>query len=193
MGGSSFGVLAGSDANTIAGNFIGTNSAGTLVRGNGGFGVYIRTNSDQTANNNIIGSNNDGSGDNVEGNIIANNLKGIVIDPPTAPSTALGNRISRNSIFDNTQLGIDLGNDNVTGNDNNDPDAGPNEYFNFPIISRANVQGGYLVISGIAPANAILEFFIADANGSEGRTYLFTAQEGTTLNGITDDTTGTEL
>lgn len=191
VGGDFFGS-SNSNGNIIAGNSIGTNVAGNLVRGNGGFGVYILTNSGRNADGNIIGTNEDNSGDDVEGNRIANNQKGIVIDAPTNPSTSEGNRISRNSIYDNTQLGIDHGNNGISANDNGDPDTGPNNYFNFPVITRANVQGGVLVITGIASANAILEFYIADASGFEGRTYLFTAQEGLTYpNGITDDSTGT--
>jgi hypothetical protein len=190
VGGDFFGA-SNSNGNIIAGNSIGTDAAGTLVRGNGGNGVTILSNSNQNANNNIIGSDGNGTGDALEGNLIANNAKGIVISTPVAPSTHVGNRISRNAIYNNTQLGIDLHDDGVTANDNGDADAGSNDLFNFPFITRAHVTGGNLTVAGIAPAGAIIEFYIADANGSEGETYLFTAQEGATLGGITDDTTGT--
>ncbi len=190
VGGDFFG-LSNSDGNTISGNAIGTNGAGTLVQGNSAYGVVLLSNNDQNADNNIIGSNGDGTGDDLEGNLIANNNKGIVIAAPAGASTLLGNRISRNSIYDNAQLGIDFLNDGVTANDNGDPDTGPNELYNFPFITRSNVQGGNLVVSGIAPADAVIEFYIADAGGTEGKTYLFTAQVNTTYLGINDDSTGT--
>lgn len=192
-GGNTFGEISSSNGNIVAGNSIGTDAAGTLVGGNTGYGVIIMSNNDQNANNNIIGTNEDGNGDDVEGNLIANNAKGIVINNPTGASNHVGNRISRNSIYNNTQLGIDHSNDGVSANDNGDGDTGPNDLMNFPFINRANVQGGILVVSGIAPANSIIEFYIADASGLEGRTYLFTAQEGNTYGpfNITDDSTGT--
>ena len=187
-GGDFFGFTSNSDGNTIAGNAIGTNGAGTLVMGNLGNGILIQSNNSFTVNDNIIGSNEDGFGDDIEGNLIANNLRGIVIATPTLASTHVGNRISRNSIYDNTQLGIDLGNDGISANDNGDGDSGPNELYNFPVISKSNVQGGNLVISGISRPGAYIEFYIADANGSEGETFLFSAQEG----GGIDDSTGTD-
>lgn len=187
-----FGFASNSNNNIVAGNSIGTNGAGTLVRGNTGFGIALRSNNNFSVNDNILGSNTDEAGDDLEGNIIANNAKGIVINATTGTSTHLRNRISRNSIYDNAQLGIDLISDGITANDNGDPDDGPNALFNFPFITRSNVQGGILVVAGIAPADAIIEFYIADASGAEGKTYLFTAQVNNTyVNGIADDSTGT--
>ncbi|MFM9908686.1 MAG: T9SS type A sorting domain-containing protein [Chitinophagaceae bacterium] len=191
VGGNSFGFTSNSNANIISGNSIGTNGAGNLIRGNTGVGLSISSNNNFSVNDNIIGSNGDEIGDDLEGNLIANNLKGVVIETPSGTSTHLSNRISRNSIYDNTQLGIDHNNDGVSANDNGDGDTGPNELFNFPFITKANVQGGNLVIAGIAPADAFIEFYIADALGSEGKTYLFTAQVNQTYLGIADDSSGT--
>ena len=55
--------------NIVAGNHIGLNVLGNAPIPNGGHGVYITNGS----YNNIIGSNNDGSSDNLEGNKIAYN------------------------------------------------------------------------------------------------------------------------
>lgn len=192
QGGDFFGSSSNSDGNIIASNAIGTNSAGSLVRGNAGNGITILTSSNFNASDNIIGSNEDGQGDTYEGNIIANNAKGIVLATPGGTSVITGNRFSRNSIYDNTGLGIDLANDGITGNDNGDGDAGANNLMNFPFITKSNVQGGNLVITGIAPADAVIDFYIADASGLEGKTYLFSGQEGTTLGAVTDDSTGTD-
>lgn len=192
QGGDFFGSSSNSDANIIASNAIGTNSAGTLVRGNAGNGITLQATANFNASDNYIGSNEDGQGDTYEGNLIANNAKGIVVITPTAPSAITGNRFSRNSIYDNTGLGIDLANNGITANDNGDGDAGANDLMNFPFITKSNVQGGNLVITGIAPADAVIDFYIADASGLEGKTYLFSGQEGGTLGAVTDDSTGTD-
>lgn len=191
VGGDFFGSSS-AVGNIVSGNVIGTNAAGSLVAGNTGYGVHLMANSNLNASSNIIGSNQDGVNDEVEGNIIANNAKGVVIDAPTGGSSLEGNTISLNSIFDNTGLGIDLSDDGITANDNGDGDAGANALTNFPFITKSQIQAGNLVVTGIAPAGAIIDFYIADASGTEGKTYLFSAQEGTTyLSGITDDSTGT--
>lgn len=191
VGGDFFGSVSGSNNNIVAGNSIGTDAAGTAVRGNSQNGVFISSNNNQTADDNIIGSNLDGTRDNIEGNLIANNAKGVVITTPGGTSTHLGNRISANRIYDNTNIGIDLADNGVTANDDGDPDAGANELFNFPFLTRSNVQGGFLNVAGVAPAGSVIDFYIADASAAEGRTYLFSAREGNTFNGITDDSTGT--
>ena len=52
------------------------------------------------------------------------------------------NPITRNSISNNTGLGIDLGNDGVTPNDFQDLDGGPNEFQNYPLLSGATTSTG---------------------------------------------------
>lgn len=191
VGGDFFGS-SNANGNIVAGNVIGTNAAGTLVAGNTAYGVHLMVNNNFSADGNFIGSNQDGVNDDVEGNIIANNAKGVVLDAPTGSSTLEGNVIAMNSIFDNTGLGIDLGDDGITANDNGDGDAGANARTNFPFITKSQIQAGNLVVTGVAPAGSIIEFYIADASGTEGKTYLFSGQEGGTfVNGITDDSTGT--
>jgi hypothetical protein len=104
-----------------------------------------------------------------------------------------GNKFSRNSIHNNANLGIDHNADGVTPNDNGDGDTGPNELFNFPVIKRAfTTYPAYtLVVQGIAPASSIVEIYMEDGSG-EGMTFVFRAQEGGTLNGITDNAAGTD-
>jgi hypothetical protein len=53
----------------------------------------------------------------------------------------MGNRVQRNSIFSNGGLGIDLGGDGVTPNDELDADESPNRLQNFPAISGIDVDG----------------------------------------------------
>jgi parallel beta-helix repeat protein len=113
-----------------------------------------------------------------------------------------GNRITENSIYDNgtilnlvpagptNQIGIDLLSSTddpnegtspfVTSNDAGDGDTGGNDLLNFPVLTRANSQGGITTIEGsISSATSttyILEFFsnvTADPSGyGEGETYL---------------------
>ncbi len=200
-----FGLNSNSDGNVVAGNAIGTNAAGVLVRGNTLAGVTIFAAFDLSASDNIIGSNNDASGDDSEGNIIANNAVGIATNAPAGATLIAGNKFSRNSIFNNLQLGIDLHADGVTSNDDGDGDAGANELFNFPVITSAQLDGSNnLIISGFSRPGSVIEFYIADAGPNpfplpggytksfgEGRTYLFRAQEGSALDGINDDSTTT--
>ena len=44
-----------------------------------------------------------------------------------------------NSIYANTGLGIDLGNDGVTTNHDPEPTVGPNLLQNYPVLTSASV------------------------------------------------------
>jgi hypothetical protein len=199
---------ANSNNNIVAGNIIGTDASLALDRGNTGAGVFLNAGfAGFAVSDNIIGSNYDGSiGDANEGNVIANNDTGINIMPPVATATSTGNKISRNSIFGNAQLGIDLGADGVTVNDDGDADAGVNDLFNAPVIATTQVAGGNLVITGFSRPGSVIEFYVSDGGISpnplpggftksfgEGQTFLFRGQDDNTLDGVTDAnvTTGT--
>jgi hypothetical protein len=123
-------------------------------------------------------------GDNAEGNIIANNsFAGIATQNS---EDIFGNMFSRNSIRNNTGLGIDLGGTGITANDDGDGDTGPNGFFNFPAILSAHGDGTNLTVTGVAESGSLIEFYISDVSG-EGATYLFRALEGGTIDGITDN------
>ena len=89
------------------GNKIGTDVTGTLAVGNASHGIRLCCG----AGDNAIGGALPG-----EANIIAfNGGSGVVVQGlPSTDTGAIHNRISGNSIFENTLLGIDLGNDGVT-------------------------------------------------------------------------------
>ena len=157
--------IAGSSStgNRIAGNRIGTDITGTLPVPNES-GVVVSGG----ASNNVT-----------EGNIIAfNSLVGVAI----LGNSSVGNRISRNSIFANGNLGgIDLVGDGVTLNDPGDAVAGPNDLLNFPVLTSAQLAGPDLVLEGFARPGSAIELFVAapDPTGfGEGRTYLVTVVEG---------------
>lgn len=94
------------------------------------------------------------------------------------------NTITQNSIHHNGLLGIDLGDNGVTTNDNGDPDTGPNQELNMPVITSATFYNGIGTVSGTVdidtpPVNATVEIFKAscDASGyGEGAIYLGTAK-----------------
>ncbi|MDQ3815756.1 MAG: hypothetical protein M3347_17730 [Armatimonadota bacterium] len=139
-----YGVLifqAGANRNTVQGNFIGTDAAGTaaLPNGEGGVGVH------EGAQSNLIGGTAAG-----EGNTIAFNGSGVII----GSDKATANSIRGNSIFLNKRLGIDLqgGKQNECGeteNDADDLDTGPNNLQNSPELTGAKMSGATTVVSGI--------------------------------------------
>ncbi|MEX2317371.1 MAG: hypothetical protein WD669_09485 [Pirellulales bacterium] len=161
-----------SNGNVVAGNFIGTNAAGTGNLGNGGDGIVIFND----AANNTIGGAAAGAG-----NTIAFNNDGVSV----RGAAAIGNAIRGNSIFNNEDLGIDLADNGVTANDElptADADPGPNRLQNVPtIVGSAKLVEGSIVVryrvdtssaNGSYPLS--VEFFAADADNQEGQTHLAT-------------------
>lgn len=156
--------------NAIQSNFIGTNLQGSTDMGNIGAGVLVQAP--------FPGPNNDGSligglgtGD---GNVIAfNGDGGVEVD-----ASSLGVLILGNSIHDNRQanfvrgLGIDLGIDGVTPNDQGDNDSGANDLQNFPVITAAAFSGGNtsvsLTLNSLPSRNFRIEVFANDACDSSG-------------------------
>jgi hypothetical protein len=147
-------------------NFIGTNSSLGANLGNGGDGVRFISAFNLTQ----IG----GAG---AGNTIAFNA-GSGVNFDTANIGAVRNRITNNSIFGNGGLGIDLGGDGITANDECDAENGVNNLQNYPIISAVNPSGaGNVRIVGSLNSTANLTFSLnfyanpaADASGfGEGR------------------------
>jgi len=126
---------AGATGNRVQGNFLRTDIGELGLVGNRAAGVAI----DQGASNNRIGGLLPH-----EGNLIrANGGDGVRVVSGT------GNAILSNSIYDNDDLGIDLGNDGVTPNDaGGDPDTGPNNLQNFPDITLAHKFGAPIVVQG---------------------------------------------
>ena len=73
-------------------------------------------------------------------------------------------------------LGIDLGEDGVTPNDDMDPDPGPNGLQNFPVITKAKRGQTTTKIKGTlnsAPNEPFtVEVFQADGKTRQGKIYL---------------------
>ncbi len=174
--------LSGSGPDTIVGNYIGTDVNGTVAQGNR-IGIDLGSGADDTR----VGGTAAG-----EGNIIAFNTEVGVRVTGSASRPILGN-----SIYGNTGLGIDLGNNGVTPNNGTKNGGLPNYEMDYPVFDNAALTGTTLTVSGYVGsalgqstfANARVEIFKADnspadQNGEivagdslsvphgEGRTYL---------------------
>jgi hypothetical protein len=166
------------DSNEVQGNLIGTNKDGTLDLGNDFAGVDVR------GVDNFIGDFSQ-SGANT---IAFNGRDGVVIGPDTG---GVGNRILSNSIFSNDRLGINLrgGTENAAGataNDPKDPDTGPNDLQNKPVITSAVTSGGTTTIQGklnSTPNEGFLIEFFSSPSGNEGTTLIDETTVRTNSNG----------
>lgn len=159
------GIIITSSNNTVVGNLIGTDAMGDGPIPNGGYGIHVIEN---TTNNSI------------RGNLIAfNELAGVKVGH-SADTPSSRNAISANSIRSNGGLGIDLGNEGVTANDHCDPDTGPNNLQNFPVLLSAVPGTGSIAVRGTldsAPSTSYrIEFFsspVCDPSGhGEGQRFL---------------------
>lgn len=153
-----------STGNRIAGNYLGTNATGANL-GNQFAGVWL----DDGANQNFVGSNNDGLGDGQEGNIVSRNgTHGIVINGAATQR----NRMSRNLVYDNALMEIDLGNNFADLNDPLDVDAGPNAITNTPELTSLSLSSTTFVIGGSLSAEASksyrIELFASAARDPSG-------------------------
>ncbi len=209
-GNGAFGIVINGPGTKVQANYIGTNAAGTaavpnvqsgvelsdsstgatiggtapsagnLISGNGGFGIFSNGAGSLSQGNTIQGNSigTDASGTSAignanggigmvqasfgsrneqvggtgagAGNVISGN-GGPGISITGAGSTM--NSIEGNSIDGNTGLGIDLGGDGVTPNDAQpDADTGPNDLQNFPTGLAGSVSGSTVHITGSLPS-----------------------------------------
>ncbi len=149
---------------SIRGNKIGTDVTGSQDLGNSYNGIV--SGSDDV----MIGGPNA-----ADANIIAYNSQiGVVVQ-----NAAMNNTILRNSIHDNSGMGIDLNWNGPTANDTLDPDSGSNNLLNYPEDITYEVSGGDTVIRynlDVPAGSYRVEFFSnASADGSgygEGQTFI---------------------
>ena len=171
----------------ILGNWIGTNSTGTLNLGNGQVGILSNSNFSTGTIGNTTGGK----------NVIAFNFSaGIYLgaNPAIAPkddepgfagiprpSAVNAQFLCRgNSIYQNGGLGIDLYPTGVTPNDPNDQDGGPNDLLNFPVVTSSLWNGSSTIISGVIDSNPgvlikidVYSNVAADISGNgEGKNWL---------------------
>jgi hypothetical protein len=164
---------SGSNRNQLRDNSIGISANGTAIP-NGKFGVQIA----RAAKYDTVGPN----------NIIANNAHGIdVLDDGTDYIT-----ITRNSIYNSSWLGIDLGPTlGVTPNDSGDADTGSNEELNWPVLTAATPTQvtGTACADSVVPKPCTVEVFIAEQKttdkgaGNYGQGKTFVGSGATNSNG----------
>jgi photosystem II stability/assembly factor-like uncharacterized protein len=174
LGGS---VAPGPVNNTIQGNIIGLNAAGTAALPNTFGGIQVSDSS-----NNTIGGIANGAGN----KILFNDGPGVIVFSGT------GNVIRGNVIFSNNGLGIDLGSiAGITPNDPNDADTGANNLQNFPVLTMVNSSGGSTTIQGTLNSKPNTAFIIdfysnaaCDPSGNgEGARFFDTTNVTTDANG----------
>ncbi len=164
----------GSDGK-MEGNLIGTSKDGAGSLGNSGTGV--RTGG--TSSNNIIG----GASAAAANTIAFNGGDGVKIDIGEDDIFGTGNRISRNSIFSNVGIGIDLirsvleGDSDRTANDPPpDADTGPNNLQNYPIITSATTTDVKTTVAGKLKSSLgttfKIQFFSNPSGTNEGKKFL---------------------
>lgn len=208
----------GTTKNIVTSNFIGTDATGTMDMGNAEDGIIIF----DGASGNIVGDtksatsipskfkNNDTlsqsqkylmrntpsllNNDSLigKGNLINHNGGAGVLIADTISS---GNTISRNSIYDNAGLGIDLSNDStrdgLTPNDNGDIDTGANNLQNYPVIGSISSTNNGTELTGklnsLPKTSYKIEFFSSpNTKGSgadEGMNFLGSTNVRTDRNG----------
>jgi Ca2+-binding RTX toxin-like protein len=159
--------LVASGSETVQGNFVGTDRTGTVAVPNQGDGVFISNG----ATSNLIGDTIVGLGN----TIAFNGGSGVGV----VGATTILNSIRGNSIFSNTGLGIDLGDNGETPNTPGGPHAGPNDLQNFPILLSARPGASTEVIGTLnsTPSKSFtLDFYaspVADPSGfGQGKRYL---------------------
>lgn len=184
-------VIAAAQAteNKFLYNKIGTSADGTVAVGNAGYGVGISNGAHSNFIGDVIDTNGDNIADTAVGNTIGyNGLAGVVV----VDASSLGNYIRGNSIRSNGGLGIDLGNDSVTVNDETakDIDIGPNMLQNFPTLNNVHT-GSQTRITGTLKSSINTTFtvdFYASSNEDpshygEGQRWLGSATVTSDANG----------
>jgi hypothetical protein len=190
-GNQSTGVSLTATTANVRGNLIGVGADGTTAVANTASGIHI------AAGTGAVTIGGTGAG---QPNVIANNANfGISL----ASGSGGGHTILSNSIYNNGVLGIDLLADGSTANDEDDPDTGPNNLQNFPVLSPIRIG------QEIGPANTTIggtlnstpntdftvQLFASDnfnfAGIGQGRTLLATLSVSTDGNG--DATFSTDL
>ncbi len=179
------GILLTQDSTTnqILGNFVGVATNGTTAIANGTNGILA-----DNVTNNTIGGTEAGVGN----TIAFNTGDGITV----VNDLSVGNAVSGNNIFsngqgDDTAIGIDLGDDGVTVNDDLDADTGPNTLQNYPQLVFAEPVDNNTVVIGqfnsLPSTTYRLEFFsnveVDPVGNGQGQTFIGTTEVTTNAEG----------
>ncbi|MDB5351700.1 MAG: conserved repeat protein [Planctomycetota bacterium] len=178
-------AIVGGDTTIIRGNILGADATGVKGLGNLGAGVSINGGDGSQIGGTLAGA----------GNIIAFNGKTFQSGGVNIFS---GRRIPilSNSIFGNFGLGTILFNvgGQPVANDGGDPDQGPNDLQNYPVLTKVATAAGRTLIQGSLNSQPnttyTVQFFSNvskdPSNFGEGQTLLGQTQVTTDSNGIAD-------
>lgn len=128
----------------------------------------------------------------IQGNFIGflpDGTKVATGDSSAVVISGLRNRITQNAMYSPNVIGIDLGDNNRNGNDANDPDTGPNNLQNYPVITTAGKVGtGVRVIgtlNSVANSTYTIDFYASTAVGTQsmGERYLGSSSVTTNSSG----------
>jgi CSLREA domain-containing protein len=165
-------LTSGPQGSRVLGNLIGTTASGTAPLGNDFWGVVsfgAFTSDNEIGDGTLAGAN----------TIAFNGRDGIEID---ANGSSTGNTISRNSVFSNAGLGIDLigasetDTTNVsTPNDTGDADSGANNLQNKPVLASAKSNATSTTVTGnlnSTPNETYALQFYSNPSGNEGKKFI---------------------
>lgn len=145
------------NTSVVKANWIGLSASGKPLP-NLGDGLTLK------GNGNVVGGTVAG-----EGNRVAfNGGNGVSV---IASTSNKNNAIQGNSIYSNSRLPIDLGNNGVTANDLKDADAGANNLQNFPVITQVGPNSVATRILGtfnsVPNASFVIDFYSSSPSHSE--------------------------
>ncbi|MFC2084968.1 right-handed parallel beta-helix repeat-containing protein, partial [Bacteroidota bacterium] len=156
-------------------NILGDLNGINVIAGNDSTGVYIHESDSNKIVGNIIGhpnAQNKSDGICITGSSNFNEITSDTIQNNEGNGIVLydsgvKNLIEQNSIHTNSLMGIDLGGDGVTLNDEGDSDSGPNGLLNYPEITTIEEIGLNEVfnINGNALPGSKVELYITDYYG----------------------------
>jgi CSLREA domain-containing protein len=183
--------LRGGGGHSLACLRLGDDGSGNATSGNGGHGALLEAGT----TGNSLGADAEEGVCAAPCNVIGfNGGAGIALSADAGP----GNALRRNRVHANEALGIDLGDDGLTLNDEDDSDAGPNDLQNYPAIAavRPGESSEVDVILLAAPERSVVVdlFRVAAANAGrdgsagvppfgEGDVYLGSAALATDVSG----------
>lgn len=156
------------DGTVVLGNLIGVASDGSTSLPNSSSGIEILG---EAITNTVGGTNAN------QANIIMNNgSDGVVVDDNVG-GMPIRNTIRGNIIYNNDDLGIDLGSDGIDVNDPGDGDGGQNEHQNYPILGTVtDSELLTITLDSLANTQFIIDIYrndTCDPTGhGEGQEYL---------------------
>jgi CSLREA domain-containing protein len=165
----------------------GTVTSNTSTAGNGG-GIEHSGTSGSTITSVSI-TNNTGNGIHISGtgslDAKINTITSNTGDGITKTGSGTGSHFDSNIIHSNGELGIDLGDNEVTANDAGDGDGGPNNLQNYPVLNYVRRGTGSAGIASItlnsAPGKYRIQYYAntaCDASGhGEGEALLAATEE----------------